>query len=1010
MCKDIWNWKSGFVFVQIQSSYDEDVVVLWCDRQNALSAWAELLPSRLPHSGDCPIGLSFDRGARRPLGLLWGCSMFCLLASASCAWPDLAHQSTCRRDGCVQCLTQCRPIQTLLSEPPVFCTRFTSLSVALQAFRVIAVGSSQSLCWLVAQVVLQPSLDTSTSVALCHDSVALSVSTQYPSVFERGFPACLAFTWCSTSVFCLGAQSPLASAQLPCSFCNLCLSTRDLPCCGGNGAGGRISFISDEACNRSRASSWSLTARGWVVLLSHLLWRLHVPLLTPRSMFAALIPCAGTSFAVLVFSSGHARPCLPSECAIAYCAWLLPGWPCSLHCWVCQNSPSTWFSFFLPSISSAADFCADNSVCRWQSLLPQAMPSSVLWTADAIRRGLPCSYRVLPGSLPHLSSAHVVTSLCTKRTPCYKPGCCQRLDELLVQAVVPGPPLLGVRVGEASNPGRQADIRHFFANLGPASGSQTSVTSAVPCPASPSEHSPVVGDQGQPAHYSVLPAVTGDQFTVAVVNPTSVHGKTATLLELGAQVVLMSETSAVSEVQLHTQRQLKARGFFSVWGQPVQPHMSRRTGEATLRGHALGVAIASSFPLHQPPVPLPAELHSTQRLTEGMLRVGSLQLRVITVYGFPSTYVEAKARNQQLLQMALDRIALSRVPTLIGGDMNMSVLDLPIWEQFSHLGYRELFEFYAARHGCLLPPTCRNATRNDTVLLPPILQSSLLRAEVDSRSKLFDTHDPLKVTFSMPPVQAPRAWRMPRPWTDYGPDMARAAQIYEGRHFHVRDAILGCKDVNEVSSAFALWAEALEESVDCAIQAAHVADPVAQPHARLPKAAKGRCQYRQRVPTAHPHVSSRARAGGYDPVCEAMTMSSRRKVKQVRRVHALWQGCCTLHRRAREQGTFCPRLTKQLRAEWEVIRKNKAFGPRFDSWLLGYEMFGQVWLDLPPPDWLRDVLQVARHACDAQVRSEAALRKQRFRYLVQMDTLFAGQKQGFNQLRPKPRPQSPACQ
>ena len=210
--------------------------------------------------------------------------------------------------------------------------------------------------------------------------------------------------------------------------------------------------------------------------------------------------------------------------------------------------------------------------------------------------------------------------------------------------------------------------------------------------------------------------------------------------------------------------------------------------------------------------------------------------------------------------------------------------------------------------------------------------------------------------------------------------------------------------MNDVSSAFALWAEALEESVDCAIQAAHVADPVAQPHARLPKAAKGRCQHRQRVPTAHPHVSSRARAGGYDPVCEAMTMSSRRKVKQVRRVHALWQGCCTLHRRAREQGTFCPRLTKQLRAEWDVIRKNKAFGPRFDSWLLGYEMFGQVWLDLPPPDWLRDVLQVARHACDAQVRSEAALRKQRFRYLVQMDTLFAGQKQGFSQLRPKPRP------
>ena len=384
---------SGGLLLYRFSPHYEDAAVLWCDRQNALSAWAELLPSRLPHSGDCPIG--FDRGGRRPLGFLWGCAMFCLLALASCAWPHLAHQSTCRRDGCVQCLAQCRPIQTLLSEHPVFRARFTSLSAALQAFRVIAVGSTHSQHWLVAQVVSQLSLDNSTCVALCHDSVVLPVSTQYPSVSERGLPGGLAFTWCPTSVFCLGAQLSLVSAQLPCSCCNLCLSTCDLPCRGGNGNGDRLSFISDEARNCSRASLWPLTAPGWVVLLSHLLWRLPVSLLTSRSMLAAFIPCADTSFAVSVFPSGQVRPWLSTECAIAYDAWPPPGWPCSLHCCVCQ---STWLSFFLPSISSAADFCADNSVCRWQSLLPYTLPSSVLWTADAVRGGLPCPCRVLPGS------------------------------------------------------------------------------------------------------------------------------------------------------------------------------------------------------------------------------------------------------------------------------------------------------------------------------------------------------------------------------------------------------------------------------------------------------------------------------------------------------------------------------------------------------------------------------------------------------------------------------------
>ena len=275
---------------------------------------------------------------------------------------------------------------------------------------------------------------------------------------------------------------------------------------------------------------------------------------------------------------------------------------------------------------------------------------------------------------------------------------------------------------------------------------------------------------------------------------------------------------------------------------------------------------------------------------------------------------------------------------------------------------------------------------------------------VETRAKPFDTHDPLLVSSALPPCDALSAWRMPRPWTDYKPDMLQAAELYEQEHAGVRSIILQCQSVDDVSQAFETWASALESSVDQAIQLAHAADPILQPHACLPRAAKGRCAYRSRMPKDHPRVSSKARSGDYDPVCEAMSMSSRRKVKQVRRLHTLLQGCKTLHRRAHATGLPCPSLLQQLRTEWAVIRRNKAFGPRFDTWLLGFEQFGQVWLDVPPPDWLQDVATLARHACDAQVRREAAVRKQRFHYLVQMDTMFGGQKQGFRELRPKPRP------
>ena len=466
----------------------------------------------------------------------------------------------------------------------------------------------------------------------------------------------------------------------------------------------------------------------------------------------------------------------------------------------------------------------------------------------------------------------------------------------------------------------------------------------------------------------------------------------------------MSETSAVREVQFRCQREFKARGFFSVWGQPVQGHTSRKTGEATQRGHALGVALASSYPLHQPSVPLPEALASTQRLVEGMLRLGPVQVRVVAVYGFPSTYVEAGARNQQLLQMVLDQISQSRVPTIVGGDMNMSVLDLPIWEQFRHLGYRELFELYATRYGKVLPPTCRGSTRHDTVLLPPFLRALLQHARVDVVSKHFDAHDPLFVSFSKATSEVPRSWRMPKPWSDYCPDMQRATDIYDQAKIGVREVIQNCRNVDDVSAAFEYWAASLEDSVDQSIRRQHDEDPIAQPHKCLPRSARGRCVYRDKAPIAPVEVSPKAWAGGYDPVCEAMSMSSRRKVKQVRRLQALLQAIKAWHRKAAANGLHCCKLEQQLRAEWRTIRVNKAFGPRFDEWLLGFDQFGHVWWDVPPVPWLQDALQLAKHSCDAQVRYEAVVRSRRFRYLVQMDTLFGGQKQGFRQLRPKPRP------
>ena len=543
-------------------------------------------------------------------------------------------------------------------------------------------------------------------------------------------------------------------------------------------------------------------------------------------------------------------------------------------------------------------------------------------------------------------------------------------------------PYAAVRVGEATNPGPQADIRGYFKLAG-------SSPLMMPEPAS---SSPLMS-QADPT-----------TFGVAVANPTAVQGKADVFVKLGAQVLLLSETSAVLPVQTQVAQQLRRRGFASVWGAPVEPHLSPKDGQPTRRGHAAGVAIASSLPLTSPPVQLSPEALATQRMVEAMLRVGSMQIRIICLYGYPSTYVEAKARNDQLLRMALERISQSQVPTLVGGDLNMSVLQLPVWSHFEYLGYQEFFQFYAGRFGEELPPTCRQSTKNDTILIPPILQGMVHHACVDSESHSFDSHDALIVRFRMSPTAMPKLWKMPKPWAQFHPNMDCAEAMYRANAGHVKDVIHSCQTTDDVSHAFQVWASAVEESVDASLRHSHASDPVSFPFPGLPRAARGRCAYRTRVECDAKRVAPNARQGDYAPVREATTMHARRQVKQVRRIQTLLRGLQSFQRKLKADAVAAMHGVRHLQKEWAVIRRNKAFGPRFDIWLLGVLPFGQVWEDLPPIPWLQDVYDFSRHVCDASVRMESKQRYDRFRYLVQLDISSNGQKQGFAQLRPRPRP------
>ena len=204
-------------------------------------------------------------------------------------------------------------------------------------------------------------------------------------------------------------------------------------------------------------------------------------------------------------------------------------------------------------------------------------------------------------------------------------------------------------------------------------------------------------------------------------------------MALGSHVYLLSETSAVAQAQSIVARRLRPTGLSWVWGTPVPEHRHENAQKSSLRGHAAGVALASVFPLRLPFAPLVSPAAQAHRLALGHIRLGPLHARLVVLYGWPANHADAAQRNEQLFREALLLIAASNMPTLVGGDFNIDVRTLPVWSDLVRAGYVELFEFHRQRFGQLLPPTCRDSTRHDTVLLPQVFQQLLVAASVEAR-------------------------------------------------------------------------------------------------------------------------------------------------------------------------------------------------------------------------------------------------------------------------------------
>ena len=376
---------------------------------------------------------------------------------------------------------------------------------------------------------------------------------------------------------------------------------------------------------------------------------------------------------------------------------------------------------------------------------------------------------------------------------------------------------------------------------------------------------------------------------ISAFNPTSVYQRSQHLSECG-DIVLLSETSATLQVQKVETRALRTLGMRSVWSQPVEPHKVSDTSVTSLRGASRGTACLSRYPIRETRDPFPPAWCATGRISECYVQIGPLQIRLITIYGFAKGTPNGLSMTNFLLEAATQRLQLNRTPTIIGGDINRPVETLKAWTQLKNQGYVELHAYAASALGTPTEPTCVSrktegpGTRNDTLLIDPRLVPYLTHVRVEI-GKAISVHRPAQAFFQLPKEQIKALrWRLPKDFAGLGLNLSQLDEAYVEANPEPR-----VESARKTKDELIDWTRKLEKTIDSAIARQHSSDPVLHPFPGLPKASKGRCIKRRAImlPIANP--CRHARHNDYQPPGEAVTIRSKHRVRQARRLRSLLQ-------------------------------------------------------------------------------------------------------------------------
>ena len=234
-------------------------------------------------------------------------------------------------------------------------------------------------------------------------------------------------------------------------------------------------------------------------------------------------------------------------------------------------------------------------------------------------------------------------------------------------------------------------------------------------------------------------------LAIGSINPTAITSKLDVLHGLGPGIWSMSETSATYRQQQIARAYFKKQSWHTVFGKPVRAH---KNGLMALRGVAQGVGVVSSFPSWKAIAPLSEELELSCRILISFTQVSpNLTLQMVTIYGLHTkAMVSPLAFLDKLMRTALERARSYNGPTVILGDLNYNLEDIPSWDLMQQCGYSDAAVLDAQRRNSFPSPTCKGLSRKTFILIPQSMQPALIHCDT-LEDYLFDTHPVLRALF-----------------------------------------------------------------------------------------------------------------------------------------------------------------------------------------------------------------------------------------------------------------------